>query len=147
VTALTALNELASTIVWLIMSSLFFVFIITAVAPAAAAVACAGVWILDLAVNPRENGGISISQGPHRVLFTADEWRMLSHAVTELLRDPSVPGNVREISDLGDERVARIVGHALPRRAFPRGDGELFSGVASGEGQRDATMSSWETAR
>jgi hypothetical protein len=97
VTALTTLNELASRIVWPIMLSLVLVFIVTAVAwPVVAVVACAGGWIFDLAVNPRGNGSISISQGPHRVLFTADEWQMVSQAVTELLRDRPVPGNVRE---------------------------------------------------
>jgi MFS superfamily sulfate permease-like transporter len=105
VTALTALNELASRIVWLIMLSLFFVFIVTAVAgPVVAAaagpvvvavVACAGVWIFDLAVNPRSPSYYEISQ-----------------AVTELLRDPSVPGKCSGISDLGDE-LPRVTGSPI----------------------------------
>jgi len=92
VTALTALNSLASRIVGLIMLSWFFVFIVTAAAgPVVGVGAYAWVWIFDLAVNPRGNGEISISQGPHHVPFTADEWRIVAQAVTELLRDPYVP--------------------------------------------------------
>jgi hypothetical protein len=42
----------------------------------------------SISVNPRGNGGLAITQGPHHVLLTRDEWLAVSQAVTELLREP-----------------------------------------------------------
>jgi hypothetical protein len=42
----------------------------------------------SISVNPRGNGGITISQGRGYVMLTSDEWLAVSEAVTQLLREP-----------------------------------------------------------
>ena len=43
----------------------------------------------SISVNPRGNGGISICQGAHHVLFTEEEWRQVSAVANDILRDYS----------------------------------------------------------
>lgn len=54
----------------------------------------------SISINPRGNGGLSICQGAHHVLFTEEEWREVSAVASEILRDYSpstatTPGHAR----------------------------------------------------
>jgi hypothetical protein len=50
----------------------------------------------SISVNPRGNGGITISQGPGYVMLTEEEWYAVASAVAHLLYRPT------HLEDLND---------------------------------------------